>query len=189
MKPMPRAAIVAFSLLVFASHGRCDTSFSGQVVQFKTTTGVQNVVVTIKSGEESDGDHANEELGRDTTGSSGRYTIEFDEEPKSVEIWYDPEDADTWDRTARPHVVRVGPIIELDTIGLTNKQTGDTDEATQEQHARNTTNYAVAGGDVSVVTAEIRYAVARFGSGYLAVAARVGMVEVFEDVGIPFPPP
>lgn len=189
MKPMPRAAIAVFSLLVFASQGRSDTSFSGQVVEFRTTTGVQNVAVTIKTGEQSDGHDANEELGRDTTASSGRYIILFDEEPKSVEITYEPDDTDTWDRSARPHVIRVGPEIELDTIGLTNKRTGDTDEATQEQHARNTTNYAAAGGDKSVVKAEVRDAVARFGSGYLDVAARVGMVQVFQDAGIPFPPP
>ncbi len=184
-----KAGAMLVSIVVCTTEGICDTEFLGQVVEYRVGTEISDIEVKIMHAGVDDPDRTDEELGSATTDSDGRYAIQVPEDPESVNITYDTPGDRNWDPAGREYVRRVGPYFELDTIGLTNTQSGEDDEAEQRQTASNTAGYAAAGGDASVAQAAVRNAVKRFGQGYLAIAHQMGVNFVFKRRDIPFPHP
>ena len=174
-------AIVTLCLVMGASEGICDTTFSGRTVEFRTGQEISGVDVKIKDVDDG------RVLGSDTSNSSGKYDIKIDGDPRRFSVTYYPPNGSKWERAGRSYVLRVGPKIELDTAGLTNKDSGRKDRAEQEQHARNTTGYVNAGGDAAFAAAAAREALKRFGNDYMKVADRMGLLRAFQRMSITFP--
>ena len=172
----------AFTILLglWMSEAACDTTLSGHTVEFRSGQEIEGVTVVVKDA------NSNQELDSTTSDHLGYYQIEVDGNVEFFNVTYDPPDSD-WDPAGRTYLVRVGPIFDLDTAGLTNKQSGQRDSVEQRQHARNTSGYVNAGGNADTAAATVREAISRFGDEYYGIAHHMGVDEAFGRAGIPFP--
>ena len=182
MNILHATAIMTLVLAIWTSKGISDTIFSGRTVEFRAGKEIDGVKVRIKNAKDGN------KLGSGTTNSSGYYKILIKQDPERINVTYDPPKNSKWEPAGRSRVLRVGPKFELDTAGLTNKESGRRDSAEREQHARNTAGYTRAGGDEKVASESVREAIERFGKdAYLRDAKRVGLLRAFLDAGIKLP--
>ena len=145
------------ALLLASAPALADTTVTGTVVEFRQGTKLDRVVVKVRDDPNSD------PIGTDETNSDGFFSISVTEEPDRLFITYEPPTND-YGKAGRDRIIRVGPEMGLDTVGLVNRQRRDS--STQSADARNTAGYAASGGDAASVAAEIEEAVQVYGDPY-----------------------
>ena len=169
------ALLVLTTSLAFA-----DTTVTGTVVEFRQGTKLDRVVVKVRENPNAD------PIGTDETDSNGFFSIRIAEEPDQLFITYEPSTND-YGKAGRDRIIRVGPDMGLDTVGLINRQRRDS--STQTMEARNTTGYAASGGDQASVADEIASAIEFYGAGYrqmLIEQFRIDNVLMQRGITVPF---
>lgn len=120
-----------------------ETVFRGTVVEFNTNNKLEKITVTVTRTDNNQNLAAPKLTDRD-----GAYEVTIESSPTKFNIKYDPPDTTKYDPAGRYQLLRVTSEMELDTIGLTNKQSGKKDTAEMEQNARNIHGYIMAGGSI-----------------------------------------
>jgi hypothetical protein len=166
------------ALLLISAPALADTTLTGIVVEFRQGTKLDRVVVKVRDNPNND------PIGTDETDGDGFFSIRLTEEPDQLFITYEPSTND-YGKAGRDRIIRVGPEMGLDTVGLVNRQRRDS--STQSADARNTAGYAASGGDQASVAAEIEQAVEIYGDPYRRLLIEQFRIQdILNRRGIPF---
>lgn len=175
-----RTALVAAALCcTFPNYVRADTEVSGRVVEYNTSSGLSNITVKVRATRQGSPD------AETTTNSDGSYTLKIKSDPARYFVTYDVPRGSDYDPAGRDNVVRMGPQVALDTVGLTNKRRSS-EPGAATAHAYNTRGYAAAGGDAATAAAAVQDAFSRFGPEYKVIGQQLGLGSVLQSRGIPF---
>jgi len=178
-KPSCHTVLIAAAFCcILTYHARAETEVSGRVVEYNTNSGLSNITVKIRATPQGAPDATT------TTNSDGNYSLRISSDPARYFVTYDVPSGSDHDPAGRDNIVRMGPRVALDTVGLTNKRSTDRSAATA--HAYNTRGYVAAGGDANTAAVAVRDAFSRFGSEYRAIGQQLGLGSVLQSRGIPF---
>ena len=160
-----------------------ETILKGTVVEYRTDNKLSGITVTVQDSENQ------KELSKTKTSNvrskKGTYVLKFTSDPTKFNITYDHPDENKYDPAGSYHIIKVSTEMGLDTIGLTNKQSGKKDDDEKAQNARNISGYIFAGGNIDRAEQAVKDANKRF-LNYPSFAVSYKVVAAFEKKGIQF---
>lgn len=173
---MNRNSLLTIMLLgmlisITAPEGWCDGKVIGKVVEYQSTTGIDDVKVTVLHAKNCDNNPKEcKVLGSDNTNRDGDFSIDIEyrryEYPEYINIRYEPRSGD-YDSSGRIYIRYVSDSMTVDSIGLTKPKSSysyESSDAYQRQRESNSSLAVAAGVDERRLPSDVEYLLKKSGS-------------------------
>lgn len=145
-------AALVIAVAVLPIDVMADMTVEGRVVVYRTTDGIENVLVTVKDAASL------RWIGSGNTDSNGDYQIQTADSPDYLSITYDPPSGTSYTPMGRTLISRASDAMTVDTIGLIDQYNAQIGWDAMRYHQTGMVGYANAGGNNAALKASYNWA-------------------------------